>query len=51
LNSDFIMKLFDVQKTGSNYYLILEFCAGGDLGQFIKDNGPVPEQVAHTWFG
>ena len=30
--------------------MILEYCAGGDLGKFIKEHGPVPEAVAKTWF-
>lgn len=25
------MKLYDIKKTKNNYYLILEYCEGGDL--------------------
>ena len=46
VNSEFIVKLLDVQKTENNFYLILEYCEGGDLGNFIKKNGPVSEIVA-----
>lgn len=49
VNSEYIVSLIDVQKTENNFYLILEFCAGGDLGQFIKSHGPVSESVAQKW--
>lgn len=46
VSSEYIVSLIDVQKTENNFYLILEFCAGGDLGLFIKSHGPVSESVA-----
>lgn len=49
VESEYVVKLLDVQKTDNNFYLILEFCSGGDLGQFIQQNGPVDESVAQRW--
>lgn len=49
VSSDYIVSLIDVQKTENNFYLILEFCAGGDLSQFLKAHGPVSEEVAQRW--
>mmetsp|Transcript_8615 Transcript_8615/g.12774 ORF Transcript_8615/g.12774 Transcript_8615/m.12774 type:complete len:520 (+) Transcript_8615:2369-3928(+) len=49
VESEHIVKLIDVQKTDNNFYLILEYCAGGDLGQFMQENGPVEEPVAQRW--
>jgi serine/threonine-protein kinase ULK/ATG1 len=49
VESEFIVKLLDVQKTDHNFYLILEYCEGGDLGVFIKKNGPVDEASAQVW--
>lgn len=30
------MKLYDIKKTKNNYYLILEYCEGGDLLKILK---------------
>lgn len=49
VNSEFIVKLLDVQKTENNFYLILEYCKGGDLGSFLKKVGKVSEAVAQRW--
>ena len=49
VSSENIVKLIDVQKTENNFYLILEYCPGGDLGKFLKDNGPVNESIAQRW--
>mmetsp|Transcript_10720 Transcript_10720/g.20866 ORF Transcript_10720/g.20866 Transcript_10720/m.20866 type:complete len:523 (+) Transcript_10720:1550-3118(+) len=49
VESDFIVKLLDVQKTDHNFYLILEYCEGGDLGVYIRKHGPVDEAAAQAW--
>jgi len=35
-NNNNIIKLYDIKKTKSNFYLILEYCNEGDLSQYIK---------------
>lgn len=49
VSSENIVKLIEVQKTENNFYLILEYCEGGDLGNFLKKNGPVAEDIARRW--
>ncbi|KIY53836.1 other/ULK/ULK protein kinase [Fistulina hepatica ATCC 64428] len=37
-----ITKLIDIVRAEHHIYLIMEFCAGGDLTQYIKKRGKVP---------
>lgn len=41
-----IIKLYEVFRTQRNYYLIIEYCGGGDLDQWILRNGPIDEKIA-----
>jgi len=34
INSENVIKLFDVKQSENNYYLIMEYCSGGDLERF-----------------
>jgi serine/threonine-protein kinase ULK/ATG1 len=34
-----VCKLISATKTESNYYLVTEFCNGGDLSGFMKSRG------------
>jgi len=34
-----VCRLFTATKTPSNYYLVLEFCNGGDLQDFVSQKG------------
>lgn len=36
LNNENILQLYEVLKVKNCYYLILEYCNGGDLGEYIK---------------
>jgi serine/threonine protein kinase len=49
VQSEYIVKLYDVLMTTNNIYLIMEFCSGGDLENFIKNHGAVPEPIAKKW--
>ena len=41
-----IVSLDGIEKTASHIYLMLEFCAGGDLHKYIKSQGRLAEPVA-----
>ena len=40
--------MVDKMKSKSSYYLVLEYCNGGDLASFIKAVGRVKEDEART---
>ncbi|XP_073219398.1 serine/threonine-protein kinase ULK3 isoform X4 [Lepidochelys kempii] len=44
-----IMELKDFQWDSDNIYLIMEFCAGGDLSHFIRTRKILPEKVARLF--
>jgi len=45
----YIIKLHDVLKTQNNIYLIMEYCGGGDMENYVKVNGRVQEPIAQRW--
>ncbi len=46
LDSEHVVKLRDVKMTENHYYLIFEYCNGGDLAAFRKrKGGRVPEET------
>uniref|UniRef100_A0A8C6RPS1 non-specific serine/threonine protein kinase n=1 Tax=Nannospalax galili TaxID=1026970 RepID=A0A8C6RPS1_NANGA len=44
-----IVQLKDFQWDGENIYLIMEFCAGGDLSRFIHTRRILPEKVTRVF--
>ncbi|KAF6352743.1 unc-51 like kinase 3 [Rhinolophus ferrumequinum] len=44
-----IVQLKDFQWDSDNIYLIMEFCAGGDLSHFIHTRRILPEKVARVF--
>lgn len=45
-----IAKLCDFFKDESNYYLVMEYCSGGELENYIVKNGKVREETAALLF-
>ncbi|KAM3132941.1 hypothetical protein pb186bvf_014937 [Paramecium bursaria] len=44
VQSENIVKLIDVCESASNYYIIQEFCEGGDLAKFLQMHQNLPEE-------
>ena len=44
-----IVKFIDLKKSVGHYYLVLEYCAGGDLAKFIRTHGNIGEQSAQRF--
>eukprot|EP00400_MALV-I_sp_L67-5_P001271 gene1271-1132_t len=41
-----IVRFRDLKKSAGHFYLILEYCSGGDLAKFIRTRGCVSEDIA-----
>lgn len=39
-----IVKLLDAFDLESKFCFVMEYCSGGELGQYIKQKGPLPEE-------
>jgi serine/threonine-protein kinase ULK/ATG1 len=39
INSPYIIRLLDIQRTENNFYLFMELCNGGDLEQLKEMRG------------
>ena len=45
-----IIKVFDIFRSNKRIYIFMEFAGGGDLSQYLKDNGHMNEPTACKWF-
>lgn len=41
-----VVQLLDVKKEDSKFFIVLEYCSGGDLANYIKRHGPVGEATS-----
>jgi serine/threonine-protein kinase ULK/ATG1 len=41
-----IVRLYDIVREGCMIHLVMEYCGGGTLEDFIKKQGPLPEDVS-----
>eukprot|EP00741_Cyanophora_paradoxa_P001731 tig00000498_g1678.t1 len=41
-----IVELYEILTSKSSIFLVLEYCAGGDLAAYLKRRGPLPEPAA-----
>lgn len=48
INQENIIKLYEVIKTKKNYYIVLEYCAGGDLHKFLKKRKRISEHEVQS---
>jgi len=49
ISHDNIVRFKDLKKSAAHFYLVLEYCAGGDLSQFLREKGRVDEEVARRF--
>jgi serine/threonine protein kinase len=45
-----IVRLYDLLKDSDNYYVMLEYCPGGEFQSKIGRGKPVPEEEARSYF-
>ncbi|CAD8106591.1 unnamed protein product [Paramecium sonneborni] len=50
LQGNNVVKLIDVLETSNNYYIIQEFCNGGDLQHLLKKKKFLPQKEAVSFF-
>jgi serine/threonine-protein kinase ULK/ATG1 len=50
LDSDNIIKFYDILKTHNHFYLIVEYCDGGDLNKYIEKKKGLKEEEALRFF-
>jgi len=43
-----IVRLEDFVQTANNYYLVFEYCSGGDLQTYLREQGPLEEAAAQN---
>jgi serine/threonine protein kinase len=43
LKSEYVVRLLDVLETSNNFYIVQEFCEGGDLGIQLEKQGKFDE--------
>lgn len=41
-----IMHLYELMESYNNYYLVLQYCNGGDLEEYLKKKHHLPEDEA-----
>lgn len=46
MRDDHILRFIDMETSKDTVYIVLEYCGGGDLSQFIKRRGRVDESAA-----
>jgi serine/threonine protein kinase len=45
-----IVRLYDLLKDSDNYYVLLEYCSGGDFQAKVGRGKPMPEEQARDYF-
>jgi serine/threonine-protein kinase ULK/ATG1 len=49
VSSPNVIQLADVLMTKHNVYLVMEYCSGGDLDQYLQAHRPVEESLCKRW--
>ena len=51
INSPYVLHLHDIQKTANNFYLLTQYCNGGDLDKLRQLRGRFSEKEARYFLG
>lgn len=46
----YVIEIYDIIKADAKLFIFMEFANGGDIGGYLKRNGPLHESVACYWF-
>ncbi|KAJ7387640.1 Serine/threonine-protein kinase ulk2 [Desmophyllum pertusum] len=49
LHHENVVSLFDCQETSSNVFLVMEYCNGGDLADYLREKGTLSEDTIHIF--
>jgi serine/threonine protein kinase len=50
INHPNIIKIYDIIKTEDHIHLVLDYCDGGDLHNFIQKNGKIQENISKYFY-
>lgn len=49
LHHENVVSLFDCQETSNNVFLVMEYCNGGDLADYLREKGTLSEDTIHIF--
>lgn len=49
LHHENVVSLFDCQETSNNVFLVMEYCNGGDLADYLRAKGTLSEDTIHIF--
>lgn len=44
-----IIRVWDIIKTRTRVYIFMEYASKNSIGQLVRDNGPIPEDLSRQW--
>lgn len=45
-----VVTVYDIIQSNGVIYILMEFAENGDINDYLKKNGPLPENLAGFWF-
>lgn len=49
LHHENVVSLFDCQETSNSVFLVMEYCNGGDLADYLREKGTLSEDTIHIF--
>ncbi|XP_017493700.1 PREDICTED: testis-specific serine/threonine-protein kinase 3-like, partial [Rhagoletis zephyria] len=50
IRHEHVISIFDIIKADGKLFIFMEYANGGDLADYLKKNGAMPETIACYWF-